>query len=142
MSIGYSYNDGGRSKYFTGQAGDCCTRAIAIALNRDYLEIYNLINSMAQLERRGKKTSAREGVHKSTWIKLRAWLAERGWHYVACMGIGTGCRTHLKASELPSGIVICQVSKHLVTVIDGILQDTFDCSRNSTRCVYGYFIKQ
>ena len=31
----FSYNDGGRSKYFKGEAGDCVVRAIAIATDSD-----------------------------------------------------------------------------------------------------------
>jgi len=58
------------------------------------------------------------------------------------MGIGTGCKVHLKASELPSGAIIVSVSKHLTTVIDGVIHDTFDPSRGETRCVYGYFEKK
>jgi hypothetical protein len=30
-------------------------------------------------------------------------------------------------------------SRHLVAVIDGVIHDTHDCSRDGTRCVYGYF---
>lgn len=37
----FIYNDGGRSRYFKGDAGDCVTRAIAIALNTDYKLIYD-----------------------------------------------------------------------------------------------------
>ena len=37
----FIYNDGGRSKYFKGDADDCVTRAIAIALNTDYKLIYD-----------------------------------------------------------------------------------------------------
>jgi hypothetical protein len=55
------------------------------------------------------------------------------------MAIGQGCRTHLRADELPSGRPIVSVSKHLVAVIDGVIHDIYDCSRDGTRCVYGYF---
>ena len=55
------------------------------------------------------------------------------------MGIGTGWKVHLKMNELPLGTIIVSVSKHLVTVIDGVIQDTYDPSCNETRCVYGYW---
>lgn len=55
------------------------------------------------------------------------------------MGIGTGCRVHLRADELPVGRIIVAVSKHYAAVVDGVLRDTFDCSREGTRCVYGYW---
>jgi hypothetical protein len=58
------------------------------------------------------------------------------------MTIGSGCKVHLKESELPKGRIVCRVSKHLTCVIDGILHDTWDCSKNETKCVYGYWIKK
>ena len=57
------------------------------------------------------------------------------------MGIGTGCTVHLADGELPMGTLIVSVSRHLVAVIDGVIQDTHDCSRGGTRCVYGYWRK-
>lgn len=41
----FVYNDGGRSEAgFKGTTGDCVCRAIAIATQRPYKEIYDLIN--------------------------------------------------------------------------------------------------
>jgi hypothetical protein len=57
------------------------------------------------------------------------------------MQIGSGCNTHLKADELPSGRLVCNVSRHAVAVIDGVIHDTHDCSRGGKRCVYGYWHK-
>lgn len=42
----FVYNDGGRSKYFKGNAGDCVTRAIAIATGFDYKEVYDNIKDL------------------------------------------------------------------------------------------------
>ena len=33
-----------------------------------------------------------------------------------------------------------RLSGHLAAVIDGVVHDIHDCSRDGTRCVYGYFI--
>lgn len=143
----YVFDDGGRAAAgFLGLTGDCVTRAIAIATERPYAEIYALVNSHAQRERpnaragrmRGRRSSARTGVFKSTERKV---LAELGWRYVPTMGIGTGCKIHLKDGELPMGRLVVQVSKHLCAVIDGVLHDTDDVSRDGTRCVYGYYVK-
>lgn len=60
------------------------------------------------------------------------------WH--PTMTIGSGCKVHLRADELPSGRIVCSCSGHLVAVIDGVLNDTFDSSRGGKRCVYGYWI--
>ncbi len=139
----FNYNDGGRSKYFKGKANDCVCRAVAIASGKDYKEIYDRINELAKKERitkrRKTRSSARDGVYKVTSSKL---LKELGFKFVATMGIGTGCKVHLKADELPKGTIICKVSTHLVAVIDGVINDTYDCSRDETRCVYGYWIKE
>ena len=49
---------------------------------------------------------------------------------------------HLKDDEIPKVRLIVSVSKHLTCVKDGIIYDSYDPSRNGTRCVYGYYIKK
>lgn len=55
------------------------------------------------------------------------------------MAIGSGCKVHLRADELPTGRLVVSVSKHLVAVVDGVVHDTHDPRRGGTRCVYGYW---
>ena len=56
------------------------------------------------------------------------------------MRIGSGCKVHLRADELPAGRLIdVRVARHLAAVIDGVIYDNHDCSRGGTRCVYGYY---
>jgi hypothetical protein len=55
------------------------------------------------------------------------------------MRIGSGCKVHLRADELPGGRLIVHVSKHIVAVLNGVIHDTHDCSRGGNRCVYGYW---
>ena len=55
------------------------------------------------------------------------------------MQIGSGCTVHLRDGELPMGRLLVSVSKHLVAVIDGVIHDLSDPSRNGTRCVYGFW---
>lgn len=140
--MNWVYDDGGRSNYFKGDAGDCVCRAIAIAAGKDYKEVYDLINEYGARERKTKrrtsKSSARGGVYKDTTRKI---MADLGWTWVPTMKIGSGCTTHLRAEELPSGRIICSTSKHLVAVIDGVIHDTYDPSREGERCVYGYWKK-
>ena len=57
------------------------------------------------------------------------------------MLVGQGCKVHLRSEELPSGILIVAVSRHLTVVKNGVIYDTHDCSRDGTRCVYGYWSK-
>lgn len=135
----YVYDDGGRSNYFKGDADDCVCRAVAIATGRDYKEIYDLINEYAKRERKSKnnsKSSARNGVRKGTDRKI---IESLGWKWTPTMTIGSGCKVHLREEELPSGTIIAAVSGHLTCVIDGVIHDTFDPSRDGTRCVYGYW---
>lgn len=143
----WTYNDGGRKAAgYQGLTGDCVTRSIAIVTGLPYQEVYDAINERALAERprknsgrRGKRSNARTGVYKPTF---RKYLEALGYKFVPTMGIGTGCKVHLKAEELPKGRLIVSVSKHLTAVIDGVIHDTFDPSREGTRCVYGYFIKE
>jgi hypothetical protein len=141
--IPFVYSNGGRVPCgFKGKiAGDCVARAIAIAAQMPYAEVYAALNQAAGKERpRGarKRSSARSGVQKPTY---RAYLESLGWTFTPTMFIGSGCRVHLRSGELPQGRLIVSLSGHLAAVINGVLYDTHDCSRGGTRCVYGYFKK-
>ena len=129
----FKYNDGGRNKYFKATGvGDCTIRAIAIATGKDYLEVYKALKVL-----NGGK-SCRNGTPKDVDKK---YLTQLGWAWHPTMKIGSGCKVHLNENELPSGTIIVSVSKHLTCMIDGVINDTFDCSRQGTRCVYGYWTK-
>lgn len=137
----FVYDDGGRSKYFRAEnVGDCVTRAIANATGLDYKVIYDRLNALAKSERTGKrkrgKSNSRDGVYKNTFKK---YLEELGWTWHPTMQIGQGCKVHLCEEELPKGTLIVSVSKHLTCVKDGVLYDTYDCTRDGMRCVYGYW---
>jgi hypothetical protein len=129
-------NDGGRAASgFRGDAGDCVTRAIAIALDLPYREVYDdLAARQAEL---GKPRSARNGVPRKVYENYL--LGDHGWRWFPTMHIGSGCTVHLREDELPTGRIIARLSKHLCAVIDGVIHDTHDPSRDGTRCVYGYF---
>lgn len=135
----FVYDDGGRKEAgYKGLASDCACRAIAIATGKPYKEIYSLINDYGKRERRANKSTARTGVWSPTLKKI---MASLGWRWVPTMQIGSGCTTHLRADELPSGHLVVSLSGHEVAVIEGVIHDTYDCSRDGTRCVYGYFVK-
>lgn len=144
MKKTYIYDDGGRAEAgFKGNARDCACRSIAIATGKPYREIYDLINQYGARERIGKmkhgKSNARTGVYIQTIRKI---MESFGWAWTPTMRIGQGCTVHLRADELPKGRLVVRCSKHIVAVIDGVIHDTYDCSRDGTRCVYGYFIKE
>lgn len=138
------YNDGGRKAAgYKGDARDCVARSIAIATGYHYKAVCDALDKLAPLvELRGKArkkhSCSKTGVRRRVYERL---LKELGWKWVATMGKGTGCKVHLKKEELPSGTLIVRVSGHLACVIDGVIHDTFDPSRNGTRCVYGYWFK-
>jgi hypothetical protein len=137
----FVFHDGGRAAAgYKGKTGDCVTRSIAIATGKPYQEVYDALNLLAQTERKGKRkrkrSNSRTGVFRKTY---QCYLESLGWRWLSTMSIGSGCRVHLLALELPPGPLIVKVSRHLTAVIDGILYDTHNCSRGGTRCVYGYF---
>lgn len=164
----FQYNDGGRSAAgYQGHTGDCVCRAIAIATDQPYQKVYETLNAIKagmRQTRRVRTSAARTGVARIIYDR---YLKSLGWEFVATMGIGTGCRVHLHDGELPSGRIICRLSKHLCCVIDGVIHDTYDPQREiamferdhgqelaanqgrnqngvytiSRRCVYGYYRK-
>lgn len=140
----FVFNDGGRAAAgYKGTAGDCVTRAVAIATGESYADVYTALASGMGTQRvtkhhRKRKRSARNGVSvRRKWF--RDYLTVRGWKWTPTMHIGSGCKVHLKASELPAGKIIVAVSRHYVAMIDGVIHDTYDCSRDGERCVYGYW---
>lgn len=138
--MAFGFNDGGRAEAgFKGVTKDCVCRAWAIAANRPYIEIYDLILELAKNEslgRRKRKSSPRTGVFKPTERLLAKKL---GFEWVPTTKIGQDCNVELDPKELPSGRLVVAVSKHSVAVIDGVIHDIHDPSRNGTRCVYGYY---
>lgn len=140
----FKFNDGGRKDAgYKGTAGDCACRAIVIVTGQLYKDVYDTINIVSQTERITKrkrsKSNARLGVYKQL---VRKYLLSLGWKWTPTMFIGQGCKVHLREEELPKigNILVC-VSKHYTAVINGVLNDTFDCSREGMRCVYGYYSK-
>lgn len=146
--IKFQYNDGGREAAgFKGKTGDCVCRAIAIATGRPYKEIYErLANGNATQRRSKRECKAKSGVRTaSKGINTnRKWfadyMAELGFQWIPTMLVGQGCKVHLVENELPDGKLIVNVSKHFAAVIDGVLNDIYDCSRGGKRCIYGYYL--
>jgi hypothetical protein len=145
------YDDGGRAAAgFAGKTGDCVTRAIAIATGQPYRTIYDELfqrnrefaatsRSRKALRTAGHGGSPRNGIWGTE--VARPYLLSLDWTWHPTMRIGSGCKVHLRADELPGGRLIVSVSHHFVAVVNGVIHDTHDCSRDGTRCVYGYFVK-
>lgn len=168
MANGFVFDDGGRGAAgFKGTAGDCVVRAIAIASGRSYQEVYSAIHRRAKtylsrnpnLGPRARRvhSSPRNGVKREVY---EPYLLSLGFKWTPTMRIGSGCKVHLLASELPKGHLVVRISKHLTAVIDGVIHDTYDPRRGPVaymkgsesgravvdhispeRCVYGYYSK-
>lgn len=128
--------------------GDCVVRAVAVATERPYetvrQELTRGMESMRATKRLkkglAKSRDAADGVYTHVkWFK--DYMRGLGFTWVPTMGIGTGCRVHLRDGELPMGRLVVNVSRHMTCVIDGVLHDNHDCTRLGTRCVYGYWRK-
>ena len=146
----FIYSDGGREEAgYKGHASDCVLRAFCNCLDLNYAEMYSFFHHRmktwadtsrtrsAKLAKSRNQLTPRNGVSKQVYHKI--FCDEFDMKWTPTMGIGTGCKVHLLSDELPSGNIIVRVSKHLTCVKDGMLHDTYDCSREGTRCVYGYW---
>ena len=151
FDLDFLNNDGGREKAgYKGTTGDCVTRSISIASGLPYQKVYNDLytlttnwrlnsNSKHSKIAKPKDDSPRNGVYKDVYD---SYIKSLGFKWIPTMKIGQGCKVHLRKNELPQGKLIVRVSKHITSVIDGVINDTYNCSRNGTRCVYGYYIKE
>lgn len=144
----FQQNDGGRvAAGYKGLTGDCVTRAVAIASGLPYQEVYDTLASGNATQKKTKKASrttgqktAAHGINTNRkWFQ--DYMQSIGFVWVPTMFVGQGCKVHLRGDELPAGRLVVAVSKHYTAMIDGVIHDDYDPSRNGNRCVYGYYIK-
>ena len=153
--------DGGRADAgFTGKrdAGDCVTRAIAIALELPYRQVYDDLaeanvefgrtrRSRAAQRARKRGRTARNGVCDEVW---KPYLEGKGWIGVPLKKPGISATAHLAYGELPlmdsdrpaERRLIARVSGHICAVIDGAVHDNDDPTRDGTRMVYGVWVPE
>jgi len=124
-------NDGGRAASGRkGSAGDCVCRAIAIATGKPYDEVYR---DLAQANKAaGGKASARNGLKRKVYEK---YLNDLGWTWHAAPKFEGRKARH---SDMPNGIVIVRMARHVACVIDGVVHDTWDSRQ---KMVYGYWAR-
>lgn len=141
----FRYNDGGRYICgYKGQTGDCVTRAISIVEQAYYKDVYDCLAEWckeynAQFPRQ-RKSHPRTGIAK---VLMGQYLDALGYQYVKLPKIGYRYH-HLNSVDLRRLLdkrVILDVNKHVVAMINGVCYDVWDCSKNGTKCVYGYYIK-
>lgn len=127
--MNWIYHDpGGRAE---PELYDCFTRACSIALNYGYSDVWSDLSHMAAME----SLKGRQGrSHPDKGINHRvieAYMKLKNWKWVA---------GPFKWSELPKrGTVIVYLKWHLAAVVNGVLHDTYDSSRNGKSKVYGYY---
>jgi len=144
VKLSWVKDDGGRADAgYTGDAGDCVVRSIAIAAQLPYATVYDALHDIARARRdvaqqrvKGRYHSPRTGVHKTVY---QPYLAQLDAVWTPTMSIGSGCRVHLRAGEVPPGRLVVRCSGHMTAVVDGVIHDTYDPSRGGTRCVYGWW---
>jgi len=127
----FKYNDGGRKAAgFKGTTRDCAARAMAIALDLDYKSVYK---ELAQANaNNGRSKSVRNGMNKDVYTNV---LERYGFVWLpAPQFAGRKAR----CSDL-QGVVIAKQAHHFVAVINGVINDTWNCTQ---KMVYGYWSKQ
>jgi Protein of unknown function (DUF2786) len=124
-------DDGGRAAAgYKGEANDCVCRAVAIATERPYQEIYGRLEEMIQAK--FGPTKRPRGVEDQM---LHGLMETLGWVWVPTP------KTHMRKDELPPGRLVVCIKGHAVAVVDGVIHDTHPSSRHGTRFVQGYFKK-
>ncbi len=155
--------DGGRAEAgYKGSTGDCVTRAIAVATDTDYQEVYDGLFQTAKdyLAKKNNKfskalkkggCSPRNGVYQPISI---AYLKMLGWKKVSSWDKETGYKV-LDGKAFKKGTFICKTRKHFTVVKDGVLYDSYDCQMTSeirdeygdvvaeskVRTVFHYYVK-
>lgn len=124
LSYFWILNDGGRSQSKRPrQKNDCTVRALAIARGLPYDMAYDLIKDAG-------RTCSR-GFHFPKWMSSQPWGRKISFPAVK------GQRRMNPSSfvvSFPKGRYICQVAKHVFSVVDGVVQDTFENAPD--RCIY------
>jgi hypothetical protein len=137
----WCYHDGGRAAAgYKGKARDCATRAIAIATGLQYQAIYaKLIEAVKREDdrRRQMRNHPRTGMRKST---VDLFLRDLGWNWISTTRANRRTCARLRAPDLPTGRIIVALARHVCTIIDGVIYDTHDPSREGRKPVYGYWL--
>jgi len=124
-SMKFQYSDGGRSLYYSGMVGDCVTRSFAIGLGKSYLEMYELVNRISQVDLKdsivkgiGKKhkSSSSGGVYPKTIMSVGNYF---GLEFKKKKG---------KVGKLRGRNYLVLLEEHMTCIKNGIIYDTHDCS--------------
>jgi|SRR5271165_257020 len=117
------YSDGGRfAAGYKCHVGDYACRALSIATGHSYRDVQSKLKKLDPINPRGRGG-------------YRDYLRYCGWGWIPTEEV------YFSAEELPIGRLVVQIEKHIAAVIDGVLFDTFDSSREGTILIEGYWVQ-
>lgn len=130
------YDDGGREAAGRrGRVGDCVCRAIAIATEQPYEQIYKTLNELCKPFRetpRSRTPSCQFGMPGKVY---QPFLEGQGWCFHKLPDYA-----QFNASNVPQeGVSIISLYGHIATVKHGVIRDTFDCSYKGIARIYGFY---
>jgi Protein of unknown function (DUF2786) len=131
--VEFIWDDGGRADSgYIGLAGDCVTRAIAIATGICYRDVYRELGELSYM-------TPRNGVANNV---AADYLTKLGWIYAA------GNRKALMPAVLPKDAVIVHLieptgyrSGHFTSVIDHVIYDTWNPSEDDDFIIAGLWTR-
>lgn len=109
------------------KVGDCVKRALTLATNKDYLEVQRELNKIKKITKSQKfndNKNYKYYIEKVLGYKKLSFPAKVG---IPRMNGERFCETY------PKGKYILRMAGHLSCSIDGVINDTWDCSE---KCVY------
>jgi hypothetical protein len=126
----FKYNDGGQQEYRSLKSGYCGVRALVIATGMDWKDAES---HLRQFTNRGKAGNGKlsNGIYKEDY---HAALRAMGYEWRPSPKFDG---RKARPSDL-NGTVIARQARHYVCVIDGTVNDIWDCSK---KMVYGYWAK-
>tara|TARA_R110001606_G_C15326043_1_gene645078 strand:- start:1069 stop:1467 length:399 start_codon:yes stop_codon:yes gene_type:complete len=130
----FQFNDGGREAAgYKGKVGDCVVRALVIANDLDYKTTYR---KMSQgVWELGRPKTARSGVNTAVFYPM---LKQLGWVVVPKKD-----KLRFRLDNLPRRKkVIVETRKHICVVIDGVIQDTWESSKNGDALIEKIWVKK
>ena len=124
-----SYNDGGRraAGLKTVQMGDCVNRALAIASGKDYMTIRRILVEFCDKERGQDRSHPDRGIYPKTYKKV-----------LKALGVGAMVKVNSWQALPPEGRLMIVQDEHVVAVIDGVINDTYDPVEKPT-AIQGYY---
>lgn len=116
------------------KVGDCQIRALCKALDKEWLEVFDLITPICREQQV-------MDIFSCDYNKTKDALKKLGFSYQGVSNKKGTKRPTVKefAKTHPNGRYICKVAHHVVAVVDGKYYDTWDSGNCS---LYGYFIKE